>query len=548
MHSLWLYSWRFRISLFCALLQVIDRHSHSSGASQSLVKAMTIATLCNNAQLVDGQLHGNPSECALLSAADKLNLLSVRQNYRRIEEWPFSADSKIMVTKCLDSHSNVIYCLKGALERVMERCDTIYYHGVESSLDSEAQKSIYNLSSRLGSQGLRVLALAYSTDGKKYTYVGMVGIVDPPRQGVLESIGSLYECGVKVKMITGDSKETAVAIAQQLRIYQAGDLALSGFDIDTMDAHQLSDMSHRVSVFYRTSPKHKTTIVKCLRSAGLVVGMTGDGVNDAIALKTADIGIAMGMSGTDVSREAADVILVDDKFASLIAAIEEGRGIFYNIRNFVRFQLSTSISALSLIAMSTLTGMPNPLNAMQILWINILMDGPPAQSLGVEPVDHDVIRLPPRKAKEHIISRSLIINTLISAFIIVSGTLFVFWKELSDNQVTPRDTTMTFTCFVFFDMFNAMACRSQTKTVYEIGLFTNKMFLLSVGGSLLGQVLVIYFPPLQSVFQTEALSFLDIVLLLCLTSTVFIVAELRKIFFRPKSRSSTKGDAQDNIV
>ena len=505
-----------------------------------------MATLCNNSQLVEGTLHGSPSECALLSAADKLDCLNLRQHYKRVDEVPFSSETKMMITKSVDMHSNVVYCLKGALERVLERCDSYIYFGTQSSLDLHVYNRILEAGSSLGSKGLRVLALAYSTDGKKYTYVGMVGIVDPPRLGVLESIGSLYSCGVKVKMITGDSKETAIAIATQLNIYQTGDLALSGFELDQMDRKQLTDIIHRVCVFYRTSPKHKTDIVKSLRDAGLVVGMTGDGVNDAIALKTADIGIAMGKSGTDVSKEAADIILVDDQFSSLIAAIEEGRGIFHNIRNFVRFQLSTSIAALSLIALATLVGMPNPLNAMQILWINILMDGPPAQSLGVEPVDHDVIRMPPRNAKEHIITPNLIINTLISAFIIVTGTLFVFWYELSDNQITPRDTTMTFTCFVFFDMFNAMACRSQTKPIYQIGLLTNRMFLLSVGGSLIGQLLVIYFPLLQAVFQTEALSALDLVFLLCMTSSVFVVSELRKVFF-PAPNNLVKGSAHDMV-
>lgn len=516
-----------------------------SQLSQAITKLQTVATLCNNAEYIDGKLHGNPSECALLNAAEKMGCANLVKSYRRLDEQPFSSETKMMVTKCVDSHSNVIYCLKGAVERVLDQCDTFYYLGAQSNLDADAQKRINGSAHELGMRGLRVLALAYSTDGKRFTYTGMVGIVDPPRYDVRDSIISLYQCGIRVKMITGDGKDTAVAIAQQLNIYQAGDLALSGLDLDTMESRQLQEIIHRVSVFYRTSPKHKTTIIKCLRDSGQVVGMTGDGVNDAIALKTADIGIAMGQSGTDVSKEAADVILVDDRFSSLIAAIEEGRGIFYNIRNFVRFQLSTSIAALSLIAMSTLFRMPNPLNAMQILWINILMDGPPAQSLGVEPVDHDVIRLPPRKVKEHIITPSLIVNTMISASIIVCGTLYVFWKELSDNKITPRDTTMTFTCFVFFDMFNAMSCRSQTKSVWKIGLFSNKMFLLSVGGSLLGQFLVIYFPPLQAVFQTEALSALDIMFLIGLTSSVFIVSEMRKFFVM--KRNSTINDSHSVV-
>jgi len=240
------------------------------------------------------------------------------------------------------------------------------------------------------------------------------------------------------------------------------------------------------------------------------------------------IGISMGKAGTDVSKEAADMILVDDDFYTIMAAVEEGKGIFYNIRNFIRFQLSTSIAALSLIAITTLAGLPNPLNAMQILWINILMDGPPAQSLGMEPVDKDVIRQPPRNSKQTMIDRSLIFNVLLSAMIIVTGTLFVFQHELQDNKLTPRDTTMTFTCFVLFDLFNALSCRSQDKSIFSIGLTTNRLFIFAVAFSLFGQLLVIFFPPLQWVFQTEALHVQDLLFLTAVTSSVLVVSELKK--------------------
>ncbi|XP_078492136.1 calcium-transporting ATPase type 2C member 1-like [Ciona intestinalis] len=319
--------------------------------------------------------------------------------------------------------------------------------------------------------------------------------------------------------------------ATRLGIYSRGGLVMSGSDIEGYDLSQLADRIEHVEVFYRASPKHKLKIVKALQERDLVVGMTGDGVNDAVALRKADVGVAMGTAGTDVCKEAADMILVDDDLSTIMAAIEEGKGIFYNIRNFVSFQLSTSIAALSLVALSTLFKLPNPLNAMQILWINIIMDGPPAQSLGVEPVDKDVIRRPPRKVKDPIVTKELIAKVLVSATVIVVGTLYIFWREMRDNIITPRDTTMTFTCFVFFDMFNALGCRSQTKSIFKIGFFQNKMFLIAVGGSVLGQFLVIYFPPLQAVFQTEALGFLDILLLLGLSSSVFIVSEIWKQVF-----------------
>lgn len=232
------------------------------------------------------------------------------------------------------------------------------------------------------------------------------------------------------------------------------------------------------------------------------------------------------------------------------AAIEEGKAIFYNIRNFVKFQLSTSIAALSLIALATLMGIANPLNAMQILWINIIMDGPPAQSLGVEPVDHDVLKQKPRNVKQPMITRSVIANVLLSASIIILGTLWVFQREMIDGSLgrTKRDTTMTFTCFVFFDMFNALSCRSQIKSVFTIGLTSNKMFLFAVAFSVIGQMLVIYFPPLQMVFQTESLSAYDIFFLLSLTSTVLIVAEIKKWFERYMERKMYKARYELDFV
>ncbi|XP_013393466.1 calcium-transporting ATPase type 2C member 1 isoform X2 [Lingula anatina] len=504
----------------------------------SISKLMEVSCLCNNAEIENNTLLGQPTEGALLAAAMKMNLYNLRDGYDRLQEWPFTSDTKKMVVKCVPKQGprQEMYFVKGALERLLQQCKTYYSRGAPLPLTG-AQQHAYTLeASRMGVAGLRVLAMAYGPSMDNLMFVGMVGMIDPPRPGVRESVEVLVSSGVAIKMVTGDAEETAAAIGSRLGLYSLGGHTLSGEQLDQMDISELQRIINRVAVFYRASPRHKHKIVKALQNNKYIVGMTGDGVNDAVALRSADIGIAMGTVGTDVCKEAADMILVDDEFSTIMSAIEEGKGIFYNIRNFVRFQLSTSIAALTLITLSTVFGLPNPLNAMQILWINIIMDGPPAQSLGVEPVDHDVIRQPPRRVNDSILSRKLLSNVVLSALIIVTGTLWVFWREMSDNKITPRDTTMTFTCFVFFDMFNALSCRSQKKSVFSIGLFSNRMFLLAVGGSLLGQLLVIYFPPLQAIFQTEALYLTDFLFLIALTSSVFVVTEIRKLIERTSER------------
>uniref|UniRef100_A0A8C0LX80 Calcium-transporting ATPase n=1 Tax=Canis lupus familiaris TaxID=9615 RepID=A0A8C0LX80_CANLF len=516
----------------------------------SVGKLVEAGCVANNAVIRKNTVMGQPTEGALIALAMKMDLSDIKDSYVRKKEIPFSSEQKWMAVKCSPKNEDQedIYFIKGAFEEVINYCTMYNNGGIPLPLTPQQRSFWQQEEKRMGSLGLRVLALASGPELGKLTFLGLVGIIDPPRAGVKEAVKVLCQSGVSVKMITGDGLETASAIGRNIGLCNGKLKAMSGEEVESMEQEELANCIGKVSVFFRTSPKHKLKIIKALQESGTIVAMTGDGVNDAVALKSADIGIAMGQTGTDVSKEAANMILVDDDFSAIMNAVEEGKGIFHNIKNFVRFQLSTSISALSLITLSTVCNLPSPLNAMQILWINIIMDGPPAQSLGVEPVDKDTLQQPPRNIRDTILSRSLILKILLSAAVIISGTLFIFWKEIpADKASTPRTTTMTFTCFVFFDLFNALTCRSQTKLIFEIGFLRNPMFLYSVLGSILGQLAVIYVPPLQKVFQTENLGALDLLFLTGLASSVFILSELLKLGEKFFSRAKKAQIHQDDV-
>ncbi|KAK3300058.1 uncharacterized protein B0H64DRAFT_470188 [Chaetomium fimeti] len=521
---------------------------------------------------------GQPTDVAMLDLLDRFKEHDVRDSIGpRATETPFSSERKWMgVTIGSENGKNdkEFAYMKGAIDKVLDACDTyVTKDGREIVLDSARRQEALEAAEQMASTGLRVLAFASgpvskfrnskhtprsNTPGsdradspihhgveeqyKGLSFAGLVGMSDPPRPGVGRSIRKLMRGRVKVIMITGDAETTAVAIGKQLGMAVATPTAhtsnqvtirsvLRGDEIDAMSDEDLARAMEHTTIFARTNPDHKLKIIRALQSRGDIVAMTGDGVNDAPALKKADIGIAMGMHGTDVAKEAADMILTDDDFSTILHAIEEGKGIFNNIQNFLTFQLSTSAAGLSLVLICTALGFKSPLNAMQILWINIIMDGPPAQSLGVEAVDKDVMNRPPRRRGDAVLTRRLLARVFTQAAIIMAGTMLVYTREmLGDGKVTRRDTTMTFTCFVLFDMFNALTCRSESKSVLrgEVGLFSNLLFNWAVAGSLMGQLAVVYLPWLQEVFQTEGLGFRDLLGLLMLCSSVFWADEVRK--------------------
>lgn len=568
--------------------------AHANSPASPSSAAILRSTVDMSSSGVKSRWVGQPTDVAILDLLDTFGEDDVRDRIStRVSETPFSSERKWMgviigsgssadgITPMHGGGTDMAY-IKGATEQVLLRCDTyLTQDGREVILDEPRRNIVRQAAEQMASEGLRVLAFASgvvrdasrsrfgsrsstpvhknsaSSDYDRYfglVFSGLMAMNDPPRKDVHKSIRRLMSGGVRIIMITGDAETTAVAIAKSLGMpvhdSPGTRSVLRGDEIDHMSTEELAQTISATSIFARTSPDHKLKIVRALQYQGDVVAMTGDGVNDAPALKKADIGISMGKLGTDVAKEAADMILTDDDFSTILRAIEQGKGIFYNIQNFITFQLSTSVAALSLVLLSTTLGFKNPLNAMQILWINILMDGPPAQSLGVEPVDPSIMSRPPRPRAARVLTAPLIRRVLTSASLIMLGTLGIYILEMGTADdasnpgrhtkvVTAHDTTMTFTCFVLFDMFNALTCRSESKSVLrgELPLFGNKMFNYAVLGSLAGQACVIYLPFLQRVFQTEALSLANLVKLLCISSTVFWVDEGRKYYQALKRRS-----------
>lgn len=543
------------------------------------------ACICNNSTVSINNrdevlTSGQPTELSLLIGALKAKVSDPRPQYHRVQEIPFSSDRKRMEVKVrpingdheckafkvvmlkeklkMDNYDGSMYFVKGMPESVLGQCNTfVSIDGSSTTITEKGRKRILSQSRRMASSGLRVLAMAFGPTLDNLTFAGLVGMEDPPREGVADAVRSLQQGGVSVVMVTGDSKETALAIAKRCSIIQSFDvessihsnedsplshnpfdelefgagLCLSGEQLDAIPSSILAESILGVKVFYRVAPRHKLALVRAYQSQGEIVAMTGDGVNDAIALKAADIGVAMGKAGTDVAKEAADVVLANDSFSTIVEAVAGGKGIFFNIRNFLAFQLSTSFAALAMECIATVLGLPSPLNAMQILWINIIMDGPPAQSLGVEPVDERILKAKPRKTTDALLTRALILRAISSAILIVFLTLRVFAMEMRAGIINRRTTTMTFMTFVNCDLFNAYACRSADRCFYELSMNSNPTFLLAIGGSIIGQLAVIYLKPLQEIFQTESLSMRDIIFILVLSSSVLILDTMRKKFF-----------------
>jgi len=497
------------------------------------------AALCNDARVSDGELIGDPTEGALLVLAAKAGIDAERaaENLPRIAELPFDSARKFMVTFHLDG-DRVRVLVKGAPDLLLGRCTRVLA-AVEEPLDAAAQRLLRQENERMAAHALRVLGIAARTlpaaefhpggDLLRYvqalTFVGLVGIMDPPRPEAREAIAFCRAAGIEVKMITGDQPVTAAAIAKELGI-EGG--IVTGAELAAMDDAQLAACIDETAVFARVAPEHKMRIVRVLKARGHVVAMTGDGVNDAPALKSADIGVAMGITGTEVAKEAGAMVLTDDNFATIVRAVREGRTIYDNIVKFVRFQLGTNMGALGTVLGASLLGWPVPFTPIQILWVNLIMDGPPAMALGVDPARHGLMNEPPRAPQAEILTWRRFGKLATFGLTMAIGTLAVFYYGLRTGDELYAGT-LAFTTFVLFQFFNVFNARAEKGSAFRQHFFGNRLLWLALAGVLAMQVMVVYWAPAQGIFRTSALSGGDWLLAIGVASSVLLLEEARKL-------------------
>lgn len=524
------------------------------GDTEFLNTLLHIAVLDNDADLektADGyKVIGDPTEGALVTLAAKGNIQksSANEKYPRIEEIPFDSSRKMMTTFHKNYIPNkIVSFTKGAPDIVINRCSKIKIEDKILDLTDEMKKEILEVNNRFSEDALRVLALAYreydelpediSPENNEIdmTFVGLVGMIDPPRPEAKEAIKKCKEAGIKTIMITGDYKETAFAIAKELGMAESKEEAMMGDEINKVSDEELKEIVKKVKVFARVSPEHKVRIVTALKENGEIAAMTGDGVNDALALKKADIGVSMGITGTDVAKNTADMILTDDNFASIVAAVEEGRIIYSNIKKFVAFLLSCNIGEILIVFTSILLNLPVPLIAIQLLWLNLVTDSFPALALGVEKGDPDIMKIPPRNPDEPILTGKLLIRIALQSIAIsVASLLSYIWGLSTYNGDLTKARTVIFACLITAELLRAFSNRSLNYTLFKIGFFTNKTMVYAVLASFALLLVVIYVPFLQPIFHTAALGLYDWCVILGLAIIPLIVGELSKTLLKDK--------------
>ncbi|HKI97607.1 MAG TPA: HAD-IC family P-type ATPase [bacterium] len=499
--------------------------------------------LCNDSNVQEGRLIGDPTEGALLTLALKGGVArdAVEAQRPRIAEIPFDSERQYMATYHSDGQHVHVH-VKGAPEQLLERCDTWMGPAGIVPLDDAVRERLQAENARLAAEGLRVLAVASTTlpyaefdpaadlPGllRGLTFVGLAGLMDPPRPEVREAIELCRQAGIQVKMITGDQRETARAIANALGLTGG---VITGPELDQLEAEELADQIENLSVFARVTPEHKMKIVRSLKAHRHVVAMTGDGVNDAPALKIADIGVAMGLSGTEVAKEAASMVLTDDNFATIVRSVREGRVIYDNIVKFMRFQLSTNLGAIFTVLAALLLGLPEVFNPIQLLWINIIMDGPPAMSLGMDQAAPGIMQRWPRLPGERILSMNRLVRLVFFGGIMMAGTLGVMMWSLgggTNGDMAPKAATMAFTTFVLFQFFNAFNARSERRSAFAANLFSNPMLWISVLGTVVLQVIAVNWGPAREIFHIVPLNGQDWAIVFSIAASVLVIEEVRK--------------------
>jgi Ca2+-transporting ATPase len=508
-------------------------------ATESLKLLLTAAALSSDARLSRSKdderaaIKGDPTEGALVVAAVKAGLdkPALDREFPRTGEIPFTSETKRMTTLHTTPDGVVAYA-KGAPEILLNSCTRLWTQDGEAPLSRQARAEILHIAQEMASEALRVLVVAQKrnatleTAEQDMTFVGLLGMIDPPRPEARAAIRECFDAGIKVRMITGDHPLTAQAVARELGLLQGGRL-VTGAELEVMDDREFSSAVEEIEVYARVSPSHKLRVVTALQERGDIVAMTGDGVNDAPALKKADIGIAMGITGTDVTKEAAAMTLTDDNFASIVAAVEEGRAIFSNIKKYLMYLLSSNIGEIGLMAGASLMGLPLPLSAVQILYVNLATDGLPALALAVDPPEKDLMRRAPRDPRSGIFTRPVLALMLAGGLwsTIINLSLFV-WARNSGRDVEEA-MTMTFVSLVLIQFFKAYNFRSDRHSVLNRP-FANKWLNIAILWELVLLSLIIYVPFLHDMFDTFSLTLNDWLIIIALAATVSPVLEFVK--------------------
>lgn len=541
--------WTFDTSVTVSGIGYAPVGKFSKELTPDVKQLLTYGLLCNNAQIVkekkEYQLIGDPTEGALVVAAMKAGIdPNIRgTQFRIIKEFPFDSKRKMMSVIVEDQNNQRFVITKGAPDVVLASCQYCYKDGMKKVLTAKEQAYIETNVQHLASKALRTLAVAYKPlktgslpafehqVESNLTFLGMAGMLDPPRPEAKEAIAACHQAGIKTIMITGDHVLTAQAIAKELQILPRHGKTMEGSALERISVEELKEIIDDIYVFARVSPEQKLKIVQALQANGHVVAMTGDGVNDAPAIKAANIGIAMGKTGTDVAKEASSLILSDDNFATIRAAIEEGRNIYDNIRKFIRYMLASNVGEILVMLFAMLLGMPLPLVPIQILWVNLITDGLPAMALAVDPAEEETMKRPPRKPKEGIFAGGLGWKIISRGFLIGVVTLLAFAIAFETRTLVEAQT-IAFSTLVLAQLIHVFDCRSQ-HSIFHRNLFENKPLILAVLSSLFLLAVVIYYEPLQTVFSTSPLLLADWLLIVGLASLPTILLSIFSLSKRP---------------